>query len=200
MTWALTRVEPPQDQLISTADAKLHLRVDHDVEDTLIDRLVDAATEHCETVQHRAYLTQTLRLTLPRFPSQRVLFLPRPPLQEVQQIEYRDMTGALVELSNEHYRVDTDAEPGQVILNRDHTWPATAHEQDAVRITYVAGYGGSADVPSAERSAALLLVGHLYENREGATVATGPSFRLPMGVEYLLNPNRAVTRDPLGGA
>ena len=198
MSWALVRTTKPNEPVISITDAKEHLRVVHDAEDILIQWIVDAATEHCETFQGRAYVTQEFQLTLPRFPHGRALRLPRPPLQGVEQIEYLDRNGDTQTLDSSAYRSVTTTEPGMVILNDGESWPQVGQAPDAVRVTFTAGYGGPEDVPHALQSAVLLYAGHLYENRETATVGTGPSFRLPLGYENLLRPNRFTMPDPLG--
>lgn len=199
MTWALVRITEPGDPVISTSDAKLHLRVDHTDEDTLIERIVDAATRQCEEYQGRAYVTQEFRLTVPRFPFYgRVIRLPRPPLQSVEKIEYLDTNHAVQELDPMKYRVNTDGLPGQVILNEGESWPDTGRAPDAVRVTYTAGYGGPADVPADYRAAILLMVGHLYENREVVTVGSGPTFRLSLSMEWILTKNKFTMPDPIG--
>lgn len=200
MTWNVTRVTEPSEPLISLEDAKLHLRVVHDDEDTLIERIVEAAAEQCEAFQRRAFVTQTLQLTLPRFPRGRYIRLPRPPLQTVDSIEYVSRDGDTVEVSDNLYRAVSDTEPGCVMLVPGAAWPSdVASAPDAVRVTYTAGYGDAADVPKAARSAALLFAGHLYENREAGTVGSGPPFRLPLGPEYLLRSHQFTMTDPLGG-
>lgn len=199
MEWSLERTVAPVAPVVSLAEAKLHLRVEHDAEDALIERIVRAATERAEEVQARAYVTQTFRLVLPRFPSGRVLRLPRPPLQQVTSITYMSTAGAIQTVAPSEYRVDTAAVPGRVILNQDARWPAPASEPDAVAVTYVAGYGDAGeDVPEEQRAAVLLFVGHLYESREAITVGTGPTFKLAYGPEYLLWPDRVFEFNPLG--
>lgn len=194
--WTLEQVDEPGDPVISVDDAKLHLRVEHDVEDDLIAGYIAAATEHAEVYQLRSILERTWQLTLPRFPrGGRFIRLPRPPLQSVTKIDYTDRAGNAQVMDPSHYRAMTD---GRVLLATD-GWPRTAEAADAVRITYVAGYGEGGDVPQATRAAILLLAGHLYENRESVTVGTGPTFALPQGTEYLLYPYRLFERDPLGG-
>lgn len=197
--WTLERTNAPVAPLVTLAEAKLHLRVEHDAEDTLITRIVAAATERAEEIQARAYVTQTWRLGLPRFPVGRVIRLPRPPLQAVTSIAYTDPAGESQTLPDSTYRVLIDGVPGRVVLARDAAWPATADEPDAVRVTYTAGYGDlGADVPEEQRAAVLLFVGHLYESREAITVGTGPTFKLAYGPEYLLWPDRVFDIDPLG--
>ena len=199
--WTLERLAEPAEPAVSLIEAKLHLRVDHDAEDSLIERIIRAATERAEEIQGRAYVTQTFRLGLPRFPRGRVIYLPRPPLQSVEQITYLDPAGEEQTLSPDTYRADPAAVPGRVILRRGAAWPETADEPDAVRITYAAGYGDTgAAVPEETRAAILLFVGHLYEQREAVTVGTGPTFQLAYGPEYLLWPDRVFPFDPLGGA
>ena len=44
-------------------------------------------------------------------------------------------------------------------------------------------------LPADLKRAALLMVGHLYENREAVVIGTIPS-TLPMAVEYLRQPHR----------
>lgn len=58
------RVNP----VVSLADAKLYLRVDHSDEDTLIAALVEAATGMVESMTRRSLIYQTYRLTLDAFP------------------------------------------------------------------------------------------------------------------------------------
>lgn len=197
--WSLVQTVAPANPVVTLDEAKLHLRVEHDAENTLIERIVAAATERAEEIQSRAFVKRTYRLTVPRFPRGRIIHLPRPPLQSVTSITYVDTDGATQTLAAESYRLDTDAVPGRVILARDGEWPATADEPDAVQVTYVAGYGddGSA-VPEEQRAAVLLFVGHLYESREAITVGTGPTFKLAYGPEYLLWPDRVFDIDPIG--
>jgi len=55
-------------------------------------------------------------------------------------------------------------------------------------VTFVSGYGAAAAVPKAIKQALLLLIGHLYENREAVTTAN--LNELPMAVNALLYPYR----------
>jgi uncharacterized phiE125 gp8 family phage protein len=67
----LTLLAAPEGELLSIAEAKLHLRIEqeeHD-EDDLILALVRAATEYAETYTRRVFLEQKWRLTLDNFPS-----------------------------------------------------------------------------------------------------------------------------------
>lgn len=63
---------PPVEPLISTADAKKHLRVDYDYDDAVIDAFVAAATRQAEEYVGRAFVRRTFLLTLPAFPTNRI--------------------------------------------------------------------------------------------------------------------------------
>ena len=71
-------------------------------------------------------------------------------------------------------------------------WPAITAATNAVKIRYLAGYdidsdGGEA-LPKMIRAAVLLVVGHLYANREASTEVA--LTHIPLGVESLLRPHR----------
>ncbi len=62
---------------------------------------------------------------------------------------------------------------------------------EPVTVNFSVGYESAADVPAALVSAALLLLGHLYENRQENTVGLMPA-ALQTGVDSLLSPFRVV--------
>ena len=72
-------------------------------------------------------------------------------------------------------------------------WPAITAATNAVKIRYLAGYdidsdGGEA-LPKMIRAAVLLVVGHLYANREASTEVA--LTHIPLGVESLLRQRHA---------
>ena len=88
------------------------------------------------------------------------------------------------------YIVDISSEPGRVVLAYGKSWPSTTLQPaNGICIEFDAGYGdAAADVPAAVKQAMLLLIGHLYENREAVTDKS--TVVLPMAVESLLWKNR----------
>jgi uncharacterized phiE125 gp8 family phage protein len=169
---ALKIITPPAVEPVTMAEVKLHLRVDGNDEDPLLTGLIQAAREHVEIVLlHRALVTQTLEYVISSWPCLRGIQLPRPPLASVTTIKYKDATG-LVETtwSATQYVVNTDVSPGEIVPAYGCSWPsATLYPSGGIRVRYVAGYGLAAAVPQAIKAAILLLVGHLYENRQLAS-------------------------------
>ncbi len=182
---ALTVTTPPATEPVTTAEAKSHCRVDIATDDTLIDGLIEAAREYAEVITRRAFITQTLLLTLDSFPTE--ILLPRPPAITIgaTDLKYTDIDGAEQSLAAANYTIDNKTEPARVVLSATGSWPSTQSVVNAVRITYTAGYGAAAAVPQAIKQAILLLVGHWYENRE-STVSGTIIKSIPDGVDALL--------------
>src|SRR5690242_9969899 len=108
----LTLLTPAAVKPISLSEAKAHLRVDGNGEDTLIQLLLDAAIDAVEQDTHRALLEQTWELTLDEFPSCEPLRLPRPNLMSVESIHYVDVSGVTQLLDPDEYVVETGTLPG----------------------------------------------------------------------------------------
>ncbi len=190
---ALTMVTGPAVEPVSVNEAKAHLRVDISDDDALIGGLITAARMHVEQNMKRALVAQTWELVMDRWPALGYLRLPLPPLVSVTSIKYTDVDGVEGTFDVGNYLVDTDREPGRIVLKSAASWPAVElREVGGVRVRYVAGYGSTAgDVPRGIRQAILLLVGSMYENREETLVAQGVTvMRLPFGMEMLLSPYR----------
>jgi uncharacterized phiE125 gp8 family phage protein len=165
------------------------------VEDDLLTGLITAAREDCEDFQRRAYITRTYELYLDAWPEGDEVVLPLPPLQAVNSIKYYGTDGteytaydpdAEVPVGVDDYIIDISSEPGRVKLAYGKSWPSTIlRPANGICVEFDAGYGdAAADVPSAVKQTMLLLIGHLYENRESVTDKSMTV--LPMAVESLL--------------
>ncbi len=185
----LQLVTPPGVEPVSLAEAKSHLRVLHASEDTLIITYAKAARLHVESTLGRALVTQAWDFWLPTFPNSGVIELPKPPLQSVTWVKYRDLDGVLQTLAAGDYTVVAPGLIGFLEEAPEATWPATQTHAQAVNVRFVAGFGNAgSDVPDDLRVGLLLLIEHLYHNR-GATTAEALK-STPMGIESLLGPSR----------
>lgn len=176
---------------IGTTEAKAHLRVDHSDEDDLITALVQAATAHLDGytgILGRALVTQTWAQKIDDFPT--VIRLPLAPVQSVTSITYYDGANASQTLDSASYHLASDAAGAYIALNEGYGWPGVYNRPDAVTVTFVAGYGAAADVPSAIKAVIKLLVGHWYEHREAAGE---PMTELPLAAASLLAPYRRIS-------
>ena len=189
---ALKLITAPATEPVSASEAKLHMRVDTTADDTYIGTIITAARQNVEAHLRRAIISQTWEWVADYWPRGSVIVLPKPPLISVTSVKYTSDAGVEATFSSGDYIVDTDNEPGRIVLKTGKTWPsATLQEANGVRVRYVAGWANAAAVPAAVRQAVLLVCGSLYENREDVIVAQGVSVgKLPFGVEALLAPYR----------
>ena len=148
MHWSLTLVTGPVAEPISSTAAKLWLRLDHTVEDALVDDLVQMVREQIE--EHGiAVMTQTWDLRLDRFPS--VIRIPKTPVQSVSSINYIDVNGDTQLLAASKYTVDVRSTPARIVSEYGTSWPSTRSEPNAVTVQFVAGYGDGATPGIPER-------------------------------------------------
>jgi uncharacterized phiE125 gp8 family phage protein len=136
------------------------------VEDTLISDKITAAREDCEAFQGRAFITQTWHLWLDEWPA--FIKIPLPPLVSVTSIKYYDTSNTEATVTASDYYVDSNSEPGEIHLTYGKSWPSTTlRTKNGICVEFVCGYGAAgSNVPQAVRSAILLQMAELYENRE----------------------------------
>lgn len=190
---APVRTTAPAATPVSLTEAKLHLRVDHGDDDTLITSLIQAATDYVDGwagILGRCLVTQSWRQDFCDWPTCRVLRLPFPDVSAAT-VKYFDEDNTEQAVADAMVTVLSDARGSFVRFSDEFTYPGLYDDRaDAVQVTITAGYGEAADVPSAIKAAILLLVGHWYANREAVTSETATV--LPMAVDALLAPYRRV--------
>jgi len=185
---APVRTVAPASTPVSLVEAKAHLRVDHSDDDTLITGLIAAATDHLDGytgILGRAIITQTWRQDFYRFSPQ--MRLPLHPVASVSSVTYYDGDNVQQTLSENIYELLADGAGPYIARKADQTWPGTKNREAAVAATFIAG---EATAPAAIKTAILLMVAHLYENREA--VAEGGFEALPLAVDALTAPYRRV--------
>jgi len=181
-------------------DAKLHCRVDTDDDDTYIDALIETARKHVEVITNRSLVTQTWDWYFDRFPVSPTAWIvvPRPPLQSVTYIKYTDTSSVEQTWSSASYDVDTDSLEGRIYPVYNGDWPTDVRDHPkACVVRFVAGYADSGaspqeladNVPTPLKQAIMLLVGHLYENRESTSQGLAIT-DVPMGFDALIAPYR----------
>ena len=177
----------PAELAVSLEEQKRQCRVLHNRDDLDLTDRIKAAVRMCEQHCRRAFVRQVWEKALDAFPAGGgAIELPVPPLLEVQAIEYVDPNGAWQEINPAHYAIDSYSEPGWVMPSFGRQWPATRAQPLAVRVRYVAGFGGPQAVPDDIKSAIKLQAAHFYKNREAVT--DKPTYRLELAVEDLLSP------------
>jgi uncharacterized phiE125 gp8 family phage protein len=179
---ALHLITPPAAPAITLADAKLHLRVDHDHEDAWITAAIQAATLAAEHETGRRFVNQTWEAVYDGFGCSGAIKLGLAPVVSITSFSYINKSGALVTASSDGFVLDTVQSHGigYVLPAAGYPWPATASTINAVRIRFVVGYGPDHQtVPAVARLWMLQHIGTAFAAREsiaiGQSVAALPS-------------------------
>lgn len=189
-------VEAPTVKPISLVEAKAHLRVDHGLDDALIERAIDVAIGHLDGyggILGRALMAQRWRQFFPFWPASRCLPLRLAPAVSIVEIRVRAPDGGESVLDPAGYRLLSGASRPQALFPASASLTAAACDPDAIAVTYEAGYGAEPDkVPAPIRQAMLLMVGDMYRFPE--TIVLGQSSAPPMSttVDRLLAPYRRI--------
>lgn len=162
---APVRTVAPAATPVSVAEAKTQLGITGSGQDTLVGALIDAATQRLDGragILGRALVNQTWEQAFGCFSTP--LRLPLAPVSSITEITYFDGDNATQTLSADVYRLLADARGPYVARKPDQDWPGTYAREDAVTVTFVAGYGAAgSNVPAPIRQAIILMVRELYE-------------------------------------
>lgn len=167
---ALRLITAPAKGVISLDEAKGHLSVLHNDDDTLIEGLVQAATSMIDGSPgelNRALISQVWEYSPDEgFPAngKRAICLPLAPVISVEEIRYLDVRGDDQAFAADYWTAIVGERPG-VALSASAAWPIAMATPGAVRIKFKAGYGDDAkSVPAQLKVAIKILVGDLYAN------------------------------------
>jgi len=183
----------PLSEPVTLIEAKLHLKlattsaeaVAYASEDDLLGRLITAARTQAEQETGRRFITQTLTYYLKQWPDERFIRIPYPPLQSAV-VTYR-LTGD-DDYDNTLTTADVDiaSEPGRIILQPNESWPSgTLYTDKPIKIVFICGYGLAVAVPENIKSAILLKISDLYENRGEVVIGVSVG-RIEGAVDSLL--------------
>lgn len=173
--------------IISLADMKEFLRVDHNDEDTTIGALMDAAVLFCGDRTNRHFTANTEAIFY--LNNWRAAALAFGPVGNVQNVKYYDVNGTLQTLDTSLWYVEKRTDGVWRIFF--HNVPDVAdYNAQPIEITCRVGATASPNIKHAMR----MLVAHWYENRRGVVVGAGVgATEVPMAVDSLLNPERIET-------
>lgn len=184
-------IEKPVRTPVDLAAAKHRVRQFEDDDNDQIEMLIESVVSHLDGVDGilgRALISQDWADVSGGFATIERIRLVLDPVQLVLAVTYYDENNQLRTLANDAYSLHADASGSYIRLAAGYAWPKTFDRDDAVSITYRAGYGNEpSDVPGAIRLAILDLVAHRYVNVEAVLVGTTAS-DLPRGVAGDLRP------------
>jgi uncharacterized phiE125 gp8 family phage protein len=159
-------ITAPTMEPVQLEELKLHSRITSSEEDTLLFRLIRAATRKAERWCGRSFISQTWELSIDGGAPGDVVTLPRPDLQSVTSVTTYDTDNNGTVFSSASYTVE-DGRASRFFLDLGASWPSSMREQRSVVVQYVSGYGDDdEDVPDDVREAVMILAAYWYEHRD----------------------------------
>lgn len=181
---------PPQADLISLGMIRNRVRREEGEDDETLTLLQAAALSQLdgsEGILGRALVAQTWADHWRGFPPGGRLPIALAPVIGGISISYFDAGNVERVLPAEGYRMHKD-HAGNFYLRMlsGAFWPSTYDRDDAVTVTYQAGYGADAsDVPAAIRLAALEMIAHWYETDTHEADRAVPASQMDMLRRYI---------------
>lgn len=187
----LELVTAPVIEPVTISECKQHMRIEHSDDDQIIAALINVAVKYLDVtgMLGKAMITQTWAEYVDFHAT--TVHLSITPVQSVTSIEYYDVNNALQTDTLSNYYIIGTKGYKTIYPKSGYSWPVTFKRDDAIKITYVVGFGNTAEsVPETVRHAIKMLVANYYENRETELVGT-TSKTLPFGVEQLIAMERS---------
>jgi hypothetical protein len=179
-------VTPPRVEPVALTDAKEHLRIlpENAEDDVYIQGLISAGRRIVEArlgiamvaTQYRARVCGHVGCSCSCGCNDRGIELPFPPLL-VDEDHPLTVTTDDGLVDPDHYEIDADSKPAKVVPRKG--WRGGAE------IIYWAGMRPGETQPATLKAAVLLLVGHLYKNREAVTT-DGGALIMPLAFDALV--------------
>jgi len=191
----LKEITAPTTEPISLATARLHLRLDTSgsppshPDDSLVTSLITAVRQNAEDYTGLKIASGTYEMRADSFKDFESN-LQTWPVTSITSVSYVDLNDETKTLTSSDYVLDTYTRPARLKPSLTKiTFPAAKE----VTIRFISGFtdGQSPNpypMPKPLESAMLLMLGHLYDNREA--VSLDQSYERPLGATYLMNPYR----------
>lgn len=151
----------PSELPVSIDDARRYCDYEDNDRNDQFDAWIRAATQQVERDCEVALITQTCKLYLPCFPCS--IEIAKPPVSAVSSISYVDTAGSTQTLSTSVYQSNLKRTPARITEAYGQVFPSTQWgTENAVTVTFVAGYGAASAVPPMFKEAIKVRVKRLF--------------------------------------
>ena len=213
----LVEVTGPSVEPISRIEARDHLRLDDDVDDSQVRAYILAARQWAENYTGRVFITRTMRQFLdanpyPQVGSLRegysvghqnqisnasgVIEIAAVPVISVTSVKYYSDDDTETTWAASNYYVDSVSDMAKIVLRDGGTWPTDLRAANGLEINFTAGYGSTPSaIPEPIRAAIMQYTTFLYEHRGDFERFPPPT--PPAVIRTLLNPYKVMR---FGGA
>lgn len=168
-------------------DLEANLRVEGFEETQLIESMLKSAIRYVEEVSGQFLSQSTYTYSVPCIYYCDVLEIPAQPVQSISSIQYYDEDNNQQTLDLSTVYVYSAEDVTTITPRAGETWPDLYDREDALVVTFVAGYSSTMNTPENLKQAVILLASHWFENR---TAAGRWMQDIPFGVNSLVNASK----------
>lgn len=187
----LVALVTPPDPFITLAEAKEWARIDTTDHDTLVTSLLQTACKMLEGQDGligKAISEQTWSVSFRKLTPQERAYLPVTPALSITSITYY-LDGVETTLDVNDYTLYENEDWAYVVPKDGQAWPSAFDDrEDAITITYRAGFGDIDAVPVDLKTAAKILTRNLYDYPDAAV--DGRLSSVPFSVETIIGKYR----------
>lgn len=182
----------PTVEPISLTEVKDWLKIHPDVaeDDNLLRSLIRSARLWAEKITGQAIMEQTIVEAWDRFPDYGIFYLSVAPVISVTALEYLDDNGTYQTWAASNYTLDSISRPCRIVnKNRIQQTGVVYNNQlpNVWRATYKAGNASVTTVDANIKTAMLLQIAMMYENREDIPIGQGSANPYARSAYALLN-------------
>lgn len=179
---------PPSVEPLSLTEAKAHLRITHNDDDTYISTLIISARRAVEQRFDLPLLQQSWSIFADDWPNAGEFNLPLFPVMSIADVKIYGDDDVAATLDPAHYYLDAVSRSARLVLRRGRLFPPPGRRANGIEIKLLAGFGTTAAaVPNTIKQALLITLADWFANRGDEQGAS-----LPMVALELLAPYRNV--------
>jgi len=147
---------------VSLSEVKTHLRIDTTDYDNILTPLIKTARNLAESYTGRDFINKTWELYLDCFKNG--LEIEKTKLQSITSIQYL-LNNTLTTFDSSKYYLTKSSNYSQIFLKENESFPSFDNIKQAIKITFISGYGAtSSDIPQGLKNALLNHIAYLFEN------------------------------------
>jgi uncharacterized phiE125 gp8 family phage protein len=181
------------DEPIALEDVKHQCRIDASITefDPWFDLHIPIARRKVQRDTGYALVPTAWEMTFDRYPLERWIVLPYPPLTSITALFSTDIFGVETTVDPATYYADTHMAPGRLILQPAVVWPTGTRNEQGGRVQWVSGFATAAAIPQPWILAQLLLLTQWFEIRGAAArPRLDPTDLIPLGYDECLGDRR----------